>query len=571
VARHAAAADDASATDLTDTFTLGVTDGHGGTIAVAVSVPIDPTNTDPTGGTPVLGDPDLGSGSVTGSLTASDSDGDTPVYSAPATTASGTITINRVTGAFTYTPTSDARANAGAGTTDTFAITVTDGHGGVTVVPVTVTITSPAPNAAPDSLSLAFSGSEDLLRSYLSSSQPAAPASPVGGRHTLVDGELFLGGNFIETGLSAVGSFGTTSPGGRPSGFFGTSNYGTENPEIGLSNDVDGFGNGVDARIDFFFPGSPEERWSVGFNDTQYGGFSALSGDDGNVTISDASVTDTSSGDTLSGSFTATVGGVLSTTQVHSFRVNDSFFQTIVTLTNVSESTMSNVEYMRSFDPDNTVFQGGDYTTVNTVRGQAATEGVAAVSATSLAGDNYETLTGQQSTILYLTRDAKALVYVGGFANSNPYEYDLSGQSAGYSETDDIAIGVIYKAGSLAPGASATFTYYTALSTDTNVSALIDKIETPKVTGGVNGARVGTVTAHDPNPGDVITFTVSDARFEITTVDSADVLKLKDTESLDYGTEPTVSLTITATDSAGATLARSFTVNVVEGTVVSQA
>jgi len=567
-ARHAAAADDASAADLTDTFTLGVTDGHGGTIAVPVSVTIDPTNTNPTGGTPVLGPPNPRSGSITGTLTASDGDGDTIVYSAPETTALGTVTIDRVSGAFTYTPTPDARAAAGAGTTDTFTITVTDGHGGVATVPVTVTITSPVPNGAPDSLSLAFSGSEDLLRAYLSSSQPSVPVSPAGGRHTLVNGELFLGGNYIETGLSAVGSFGTTSPSGRPSGFFGTNNGRAENAKIGLSNDVDGFGNGVDARIDFFFPGSPEERWSVGFNDTQYGGFSALNGDDGNVTITNVSLTDTSSGDTLSGTFAATVGGVLSTTQIHSFRINDSFFQTIVTLTNLGESDLNNVEYMRSFDPDNTVFQRGDYTTINTVRGQVATEGVAAVSATSLPGDDYESLTGQQATILYLTRDEKALVYVGGFSNSNPYEYDLSSQSTGYTETDDIAIGVIYKAGNLAPGESATFTYYTALSTDTNVSALIEKIETPTVTEKVTGARVGVVAAHDPDPGDVLTFDVSDARFEITTVDGVEILKLKDTASLDYSTEPVVSLTITATDSAGAALARIFTVNVIEGSVV---
>ena len=570
-ARHAAAADDASAAELTDTFTLGVTDGHGGTIAVPVSVAIAPANTDPTGGTPVLGLPNPGSGAITGTLTASDIDGDTTVYSAPETTALGAVTVDRVTGAFTYTPTADARAAAGAGTTDTFVITVTDGHGGVAAVPVTVTITRPAPNVAPDSLSLAFSGSEDLLRAYLSSSQPSVPAIPAGGRHTLVDGELFLGGNFIETGLSAVGSFGTASPSGRPSGFFGTKRGSTENAKIGLSNDVDGFGNGVDARIDFFFPGSPEERWSVGFNDTQYGGFSALNGDDGNVAISDASVTDTSSGDILSGTFAAIVDGVLSTTQIHSFRVNDSFFQTTVELTNVGESPLSNVEYMRSFDPDNTVFQGGSYTTINTVRGQVATEGVAAVSATSLPGDNYESLTGQQATILYLTRDAKALVYLGGFSNSNPYEYDSSNQLTGLSQTEDGAIGIIYKAGTLAAGESTTFTYYTTLSTDANVSALIDKIETPTVTEKVTGARVGIVAANDPNPGDVLTFAVSDSRFEITTVDGAEVLKLRDTESLDYGTEPTVSLTITATDSAGAAISRNFTVNVVEGTVVSVA
>ena len=82
---------------------------------------------------------------------------------------------------------------------------------------------------------------------------------------------------------------------------------------------------------------------------------------------------------------------------------------------------------------------------------------------------------------------------------------------------------------------------------------------------------MGTVAANDPDPGDILTFIVSDPRFEITTVDGAEVLKLRDTESLDYGTEPTVSFTITATDSAGAAISRNFTVNVVEGTVVSVA
>lgn len=91
------------------------------------------------------------------------------------------------------------------------------------------------------------------------------------------------------------------------------------------------------------------------------------------------------------------------------------------------------------------------------------------------------------------------------------------------------------------------------------------------MTESVNGARVGAVAAHDPDPGDVLTFAVSDPRFEITTVDGADILKLKDTDSLDYATEPTVTLTITATDSAGAAISRTFTVNVLEGTVVSSA
>jgi hypothetical protein len=172
------------------------------------------------------------------------------------------------------------------------------------------------------------------------------PANPSGGRDTLTGGELFLGGNYIELGLSSVGSFGTS--GSAPAGFFGTGG----NPRVGLSNDVDGFGNGVDSRIDFFIPGTPEERWSVGYNGSQYGGFSALTSNAGtSTTLSGTSLTDSSSGSLLSGTFVATVGGVLQTSQVHSFRVNDSFFQTEVTLTNVGGSALTDVQFMRSFDP----------------------------------------------------------------------------------------------------------------------------------------------------------------------------------------------------------------------------
>ena len=141
---------------------------------------------------------------------------------------------------------------------------------------MTVTVAvSPRPNTAPDSLSLAFSGSDEDLITYLRANQAAAPASPAGGRNVISAGDLFLGGNFIEIGLSQKGSFGTSS--NKPAGFFATAG----SNRLGLSNDVDGFGNGVDSRIDFFMPGTPEERWSVGYNDTQSGGFSALTGDGG--------------------------------------------------------------------------------------------------------------------------------------------------------------------------------------------------------------------------------------------------------------------------------------------------
>ncbi|MEH3132186.1 MAG: Ig-like domain-containing protein [Mycolicibacterium neoaurum] len=153
--RHAAAATGATTADQTDTFTITVSDGHGGTIEVPVTVGISSFNTNPTAGTPTVTNVNGGSGVVSGSVGgATDADGDTPRYSGPATSVKGgTVTIDATTGAYTYTPTAAIRhaaAATGATTadqTDTFTITVSDGHGGTVEVPVSVSIV--AANTAP--------------------------------------------------------------------------------------------------------------------------------------------------------------------------------------------------------------------------------------------------------------------------------------------------------------------------------------------------------------------------------------------------------------------------------------
>lgn len=72
------------------------------------------------------------------------------------------------------------------------------------------------------------------------------------------------------------------------------------------------------------------------------------------------------------------------------------------------------------------------------------------------------------------------------------------------------------------------------------------------------GALAGMISASDPDKGDTLDFTVSDERFEV----KDGVLKLKDGESLDYEAEPFVKLSVTATDSHGASASQHFTVNV---------
>ncbi|MGV0991163.1 MAG: Ig-like domain-containing protein [Mycobacterium sp.] len=138
-ARHTAAKLTATAADKTDTFTVTVADGYGGTVAVPVTVTVSPKNTAPVSGTTTVGTPNAGTGVVTGTVTATDAENDALAYSALATTTKGSVTVNASTGAFTYTPTDTARGTAG---TDSFTVTVVDGYGGSTPVVVSVPITA---------------------------------------------------------------------------------------------------------------------------------------------------------------------------------------------------------------------------------------------------------------------------------------------------------------------------------------------------------------------------------------------------------------------------------------------
>ena len=73
--------------------------------------------------------------------------------------------------------------------------------------------------------------------------------------------------------------------------------------------------------------------------------------------------------------------------------------------------------------------------------------------------------------------------------------------------------------------------------------------------------RSAPLTGSDPDAADTLTFSVDDARFEV--VDG--ILKLKDGVALDFEQEPEVLVTVTATDTAGNTLDRAFTINVKDG------
>uniref|UniRef100_UPI003A97D898 cadherin domain-containing protein n=1 Tax=Roseibium sp. TaxID=1936156 RepID=UPI003A97D898 len=78
------------------------------------------------------------------------------------------------------------------------------------------------------------------------------------------------------------------------------------------------------------------------------------------------------------------------------------------------------------------------------------------------------------------------------------------------------------------------------------------------------GAGVVALSVVDPDAGDTHTFSVSDDRFEVVVDGSDYLLKLKDGESLDYETEQSVSVEVTATDAGGLSDTETVEVRVID-------
>lgn len=260
-ARYVAAALNATDAEKVDTFTVTVTDERGGKATIAVAVAISPVKAVPVAGTPRIGIPNASTGVVTGSVSASDPNGDALTYHAPTATAKGTVVIDAATGEFVYTPTADARHAAASLTAtdaqkvDTFTVTVADGNGGTATTVVNVVI-SPL-NAAP------VAGSPTV-------GSPDATTGRVIGQINATDPD---GDPFTYSGSTTTSSGGTLVV--NPDGSF------VYTPSAGVWASVGGYSrNSVQLKYDLhYYPGyrnppvlSPDgTRLYVAYSGTWYG------------------------------------------------------------------------------------------------------------------------------------------------------------------------------------------------------------------------------------------------------------------------------------------------------------
>lgn len=151
-ARAAASKRGASAAAKSETVSITVSDGFGGTVTKTIKLSIAKSPTDnaaPVNGAGTVTGGSSALGAVTGVVTADDPDGDALTYSLSSGPAFGTVKV-RADGQFTYIPDVDARYRAlvteGADT-DSFEVDIADGFGGIATATVHVTIAPPEPSA----------------------------------------------------------------------------------------------------------------------------------------------------------------------------------------------------------------------------------------------------------------------------------------------------------------------------------------------------------------------------------------------------------------------------------------
>ena len=323
-------------------------------------------------------------------------------------------------------------------------------------------------------------------------------------QHFTVGTDVFLQGTYMEIGVSGSGSLGTLN--NAPSGFHPAVGRG----KISYRVDPDGWDTGLAPTSgDFTLPGSPVDDIVVGFN-----GSSSYANDErvGIIGIA-TTTTDTSSGGTLSAMTSGIAGSNLQMQQVISLDPGATFFTTTITLTNVSNSTLTSVRFMRSFDPDQDVDIGGNYPTLNDVLANPNVSGnIAIASATG-------PLSGQAVQLISLDPLARASHF--GFLNQNVYAasaytspVDPNGASA------DIAITLTFDVGSLTAGQSKTVSYFTSM----NKSGIADDM----IVGGSGANALSGGAGNDWLFGlegvDTLTGGSGDDKFVFTPGNGADVI-----------------------------------------------
>ncbi|WP_367066640.1 tandem-95 repeat protein [Oryzisolibacter sp. LB2S] len=182
----------------TDSFTVIVDDGQGGTTTSTVTIEVTPVNDAPT--VPNYSATTPEDTPISGTVVGSDVDGDTLTYTAGTPPSHGTVVVNP-DGTYTYTP--DVNYHG----PDSFTVIVDDGQGGTTTSTVTIEVTpDAAPGITPNDGN--GSGTTAIEQGQATVYESALPGGSGGGA-TQVNGTI---GITAGDGVKSVTIGGTTIP-----------------------------------------------------------------------------------------------------------------------------------------------------------------------------------------------------------------------------------------------------------------------------------------------------------------------------------------------------------------------
>lgn len=294
----------------------------------------------------------------------------------------------------------------------------------------------------------------------------------------LVGTEAFLQGSFVEVGIATNGAFGSGTD--APAGYHprGVGNL------LGFVADPgkDGWTVGTPNYIgDYFLPGSPQEGWDV-----QYNNIWAQAWRGSGATSFTGGLTGACTGYAVTGSRISATWegstGPLAIRQVTTLRTDKLYFITKVTIKNTSSSTVNNVYYERTVDPDNEVAVpgGGSYTTINKFEFKLPNKSMKTlVSGTGEAFGAYLGLgTKDCRAKPYIVKasltpgDSLSTMYKTNGVETDNALLDIVAPDTAYIA--DVGIGVIFSLGNLGPGDSTNLSYAYVLSTADLDSAFAD-------------------------------------------------------------------------------------------------
>ncbi len=338
----------------------------------------------------------------------------------------------------------------------------------------------------------------------------------------MVGTNCYLQGRYLEIAMNNNSSFGTCS--GIPASYH-PHMFGTGIPPAGSNMAEvydwgrDGWATGTPPYMgDYTYPGSPFEGWELQIGAGRVQAFQNCAGtmtaSVGGMTMSGNLTTYTNVGGRATGTWTgtATMGGAtLAISQATSIDTNGSAVVVTTVLRNTSAVAAPNVYYMRSCDPDNAQSWGtlgGQFSTINKIvhQNEDARHRV-------LVKAYDQALTEPKSYMGLGTKDCRARCFIysswwlGSTVDlSTVWTGSYGGLGSGFENRlgfclptacnpSDIAIGLVYNIGNIAPGDSAIVSYAYIFNGD--ATGMDDAFPDPQIV--VNGTPRPVVPVPYPN------------------------------------------------------------------------